>query len=728
MVLLVLAGMLFTQPTEMEVPFQPPVDIAEEWSPPLETSVPKSLPTEPEVSAPPVEEEVVFATFRASISGTAVDQHGAPVSGAVITVFNPSDQVVSFPELLETDVAGRYHITNLNPGTYRLSARVHSTFYTVMRSGRATITSVGPQKLPQHDVSATPHATVTLNDREHRQGVQLRLNIAQPDPTLSRTINGTVANEQGESIPNAEVYNGAGTREQLTVADDEGRFSFAYLKTEHVYIRYSAPEGRVKRMTIPPGENETIILVTELTPVIEGAVIDGATGKPIADYRIRTDYRNDDVFEWRNQRVNHVTDPAGRFSFAAPYRYPAYVDVYAPGYVPSTTRVETEADAQDGLKIELTKGPGLTGVITGPNGNPVADALVYARPIGPKRYRFPDPSNPFVAVSAGNGAYSLTLLDPDMTELEVSHLQFATTVTHIQLIESETVHQDVQLVRGAVLEGVLRVAGEPVAEKKLYLRGHGPVGQGQKNTVTDADGHFRFNGLLRGSWYTKIEFEDFDHVSAFRSAKFEERIEFNVTGEETIAKKVEFANWNTVVIGQLEGVDKVPDRLTVRFDLRRDQSNRKFEADAVIYPGGSFRIEKIPPGEYDVDVNVDQGEWSSRRHRERIHVYEGESVEMVIPFDSELSLTAIVTCPDNIEYCTVKVVPGPATAEQLDPSGSSYGNYLSGSSKLTLDVKKSGLYTVIAVPKYTDPAILIRPVYAEIDVQSDQPNEVELKL
>jgi len=56
-------------------------------------------------------------SFLGSIRGTVVDPQGSAISGAAVLV---TDEATGVPRTLETDAAGRYEATNLQPGTYRV--------------------------------------------------------------------------------------------------------------------------------------------------------------------------------------------------------------------------------------------------------------------------------------------------------------------------------------------------------------------------------------------------------------------------------------------------------------------------------------------------------------------------------------------------------------------------------------------------------------------------------
>jgi hypothetical protein len=667
----------------------------------------------------------------ASISGTIVDQHGAPVADAHVTVFNESGDVVPYDtsfgsKPLAKTTPGRFSISNLPAGTFSLSAKIQMPFTTVMRSGRSTVRSIYASLPDRHDASAAPHAVVTVAEGEQKRGVQLRLKIFKPDETLLRTINGTVRNEAGDAIPNATIVNGAGTREQTTTTDGEGRYAFRLLKTDRIIVQASTPGKWPEREVIPPGESRTLDLVLRSIPVITGRVVDAVTGEAISEFLVQTDDYPDDEIVWQANNAIRVSDATGRFSIKETGRYPTSVDVFATGYTPGTHLLATEAGASAEIEIALTKGPLVVGRVLDPAGNPLSDAVVRAMSSLKNPHRFPRPTNPLVALTDADGNFSLSTLTLGITSLEVSHPDYAPAIVPVELTDGVTTERIVQLTEGAIFHGAVYWDDKPFAGQKIILSGTSKIARAQKHAVTDTDGQFRFSGLFPGKWRAQIEFENHGGGSEFEFCEVEEQKEFGVAGEEIIEHDFHYAHWDTEVIGQIEGFDSAPEHVIVRFDFHNEWGQPKFEANANVYDDGSFRIEKIPPGRYSVEVSVRGDGIVSRNARKRIQVIDGQTTELVIPIKTGLSVTAIVNCPDNISAFNLKVYPGQATAEQVQDKKGPFTHHSSGSGRVGFEVPKPGLYTVVAIPRYLDLAIPADPVYEYIDVHPDQPNEVAL--
>jgi TonB family protein len=84
-------------------------------------------------------------TGSATISGQALDQTGGTVPGVTITVENAAGDVVS---TAWTDVAGRFVVSQLAPGTYRLTSQMPG-FKKILRTG----IEIGPAQVSEHDLT-----------------------------------------------------------------------------------------------------------------------------------------------------------------------------------------------------------------------------------------------------------------------------------------------------------------------------------------------------------------------------------------------------------------------------------------------------------------------------------------------------------------------------------------------------------------------------------------------
>jgi hypothetical protein len=118
---------------------------------------------------------------------------------------------------------------------------------------------------------------------------------------------------------------------------------------------------------------------------VTGTVTDAETGKPVNAFHVVQGFATaqaqapaarQDVY-W-DRRAGEPTNSGGRFEFDVTYPRPGYaVRIEADGYLPAESRVFHDADGPTvSLEFKLKKGQPLTGVVRGPDGQPVAGADV----------------------------------------------------------------------------------------------------------------------------------------------------------------------------------------------------------------------------------------------------------------------------------------------------------------------------------------------------------------
>ncbi|MEO1084611.1 MAG: carboxypeptidase regulatory-like domain-containing protein, partial [Acidobacteriota bacterium] len=286
--------------------------------------------------------------------------------------------------------------------------------------------------------------------------------------------------------------------------DDLGYFQIENagnaLKDVLVLSEVAAPVF-VGGLTPPPpgGEKSVGDLVAGSPRRFEGQVIDGEG--PVADVMIAVE-RSITVGDWsrsfRDQAVGPLaTDQEGRFSI--PIRgadaLPEGVNLLfsKPGYRERTLRrVVVEPDSPADIELELQQV--VTGIVTGPHGEPVAGAHIDRVGSGDSpKAGWPEYSSGDAAtvLSDDQGFFRIEDLPSAPVVLQVSREGFATRRLRVEPALSPMV--EIELAPEAKVVGtVVDAGGAPVVDATIRI--------GERAFVSDGQGGFEVAGLDSGTW------------------------------------------------------------------------------------------------------------------------------------------------------------------------------------------------------------------------------------
>lgn len=243
-------------------------------------------------------------------------------------------------------------IENLAPGRYRLDLRKEGT-----------------------DLRSLHHASVPPGT--------IHLVVLRPAPL---TVFGEIT-EQQQPVPGAKVVLMAMGMNIEEEADAQGRYEIRawhpgnyllsvsppgqiHFHAEPLDLREHAPGDRIRRdIAIPAG-------------TIAGVVRRREDGHPLADVQVvAIVIREQDEMQ---ASLLATTDAAGHFEI--PSQIPgasAHVIARADGYLPAQSPTFVIPDGRTELVLELERATGISGVVTGPAGEPVAGATVSCCPWDP---------------------------------------------------------------------------------------------------------------------------------------------------------------------------------------------------------------------------------------------------------------------------------------------------------------------------------------------------------
>jgi protocatechuate 3,4-dioxygenase beta subunit len=286
--------------------------------------------------------------------------------------------------------------------------------------------------------------------------------------------------------------------------DGSGRFRFSGLPAGEWVIEAEAAGhamGWLEGIDVTSGQaTSDLILRLERGKVIEGVVLDPA-GKPLAGAGVDVEWQQDDE-DSRIARQSLRTDGEGRFRAdglsAGSYRIRAEAEGHHP-----KTMTHIAAGTKD-LEIALRRHETITGLVFGPDGQPVAGAWIRAE----KEVRDSE-----VARSGSDGTFCIDGLDEGKVRLHVtppgdSGLRRA-RLPDVEIGSDQVI---IRLDVGYEISGiVVDEVGKPVPGEHVSVAGWTEGGKRrdvpEPGMLTDDDGRFRFTGLDDGRYGVYVRAE-----------------------------------------------------------------------------------------------------------------------------------------------------------------------------------------------------------------------------
>lgn len=422
------------------------------------------------------------------ISGEVADDHNRPLAGAELKAI-PSAGSRGVEVVSRTDASGKFVLDGLLHGLYTVRASA-----------------------PGHRMSLSKEI------RAPRRTLKMRLIKLF---TLEGTVQGGGNGQVKASI--RIVGSGLWPGRTLPVASDgsfaikrvpAGVYDLVAHSTKMPWLASEVQSG------IRLGPDPPQPLKLELKPAqrITGVVVVGQ--EPVAGAMITLGAENLSML-----RLKAQSDEKGHFELEPVVLGKVMIGVWARGYLPLTDR-PLELPAALPLKLELNKGASLEGLVVDPDGFLVSDALVKAVYRADKDSKYgigrigelgvvPGPVPPIPpagmrisatigdwglplskAITDRSGAFRLAGLYPDgQVQVWVEHPLYAQTRSHwITLRDTETIN-----VGQLTLKPAAELWGRVLDERGTYISGVRvtvTTSTEHRTTVSQADGSYRFHGLL----------------------------------------------------------------------------------------------------------------------------------------------------------------------------------------------------------------------------------------
>jgi len=617
------------------------------------------------------------------VSGTVVDDQGAPVAGARVVYSGASDWSAQGDERRDSVVSaadGAFAFAALPAGSFRFVAT--------------------------HDQLAPGTSTlVTLDGTNERTGITITL-------AAGAAIRGRVVDANQQPVVSARVRIGVASAGMLAApprqafTDASGAFELEGMPRRElvaVAIHETAASPSVKVDTTR-GSVSDVTLTLDITGTIAGIVVD-PKGQPIEGVQVsagpnfRDPGTSSDMSQWRLRGFpQELTDAGGRFTLTG----------LAPGsYLVNAMRAQTASRGRRGFGEGVAAQTGRTDLklVLQPEGA-VKGKVAFADGTAPSAYTV---SIGMTSQTFTGDAFVLDALAPNRVELNVRGPSFQPRTIEVLIEGGKTVDVGtITVAKGRGLAGIVIAAGRPVANAKVYAgkmifgsgstnsAQFGPMGRGTKETTTAADGTFALSGFLGGDLTIVAE-----EPSIGRSRSL--RVPSQMPGQTELTLELQ-------PFGALSGVLRQGSKPAEGvFVSAQSTSTPGSLYNVASGPDGTYRFDKLAPDTYKVSATLGMPMTGMKFYSKQVDVPSGKEITVdlsVEPGTVALSITAKPSA-GQLGVANVWLTSGvlsAATAAELSlrmaamgPGASQWVIVRNGEPARFADVA-SGSYTACVVP------------------------------
>lgn len=517
-----------------------------------------------------------------TVEGQVLAADGKPIAGAKVAQGDTRFVEPAYPTTT-TDAEGKFRFVHCKPGQMILTVR------------------------------AKGHAP-------DLRRIMVAPDLGPVDFTLepAKRISGRVVDQQGNPVSGAFValssWRGYDTIDFRVDTDQDGRFAWNDAPADEVLFGVGKEGYRyVREKALRASDDEaTITLMKPLK--VTGGVVDDATGEPIAAFTVRPgiDWGMRRPTSWLQYGERRGAEGRYEIEFSEP-RDGHVFRIEAEGYLPAVSRLFKDDEGEATFDVRLKRGEGVSGVVVGRGGKPAAGASVCLIAEGtsaqfengkpPKRndavltetdqdgrFQFPSQEGEFVLVAMNDDGLAI-LKD---TEFAASN--------------------ELKLEAWGRVEGVIRVGAHPAPGETVRLfhrrggSGNAPQPYFDYTAKTDDDGRYVIERVAPGEAYVAREVRRSNRLTAYTHNSRAEvkpgrtaEVDIGGTGRPVIGRVITPGLASEGRIFWLSGL-KARDA-TQRAEAT-EQRPSPTQYALIVEPDGSFRVDDIPAGEYDLRVEV----------------------------------------------------------------------------------------------------------------------------
>lgn len=528
-------------------------------------------------------------------------------------------------------------------------------------------------------IGADQFLVATIAERTIRQPATIAV-VLEP----AFTIHGRVHREDlGVANVRVTLLGERVLRDRPSIATDaNGAFEIADLARGKYRISLAKHEELLQRV-VEAEAPSTVDVKLPPAGLLRINVIDAVTREPVRDlvYSIEpTEITEESARDGATTVERSDNTSNGRVQLTlsrGTYR----VSASAAGYT-SHTPLEVRVTEREPAEVTIALGRGITlsGRVTDEGGTPIAGAAVLVEsnddPMQPGTTEPGAISRARVGLnneeSADDGSFTITGLESPHVAVTVRKTGFVPLRKLIDV--DETAPLDLQLLRGLMLEGIVRRGGKPVPGAQVEGL-TSALGGSQQMAVTDASGRFVMRGLIAARYTVSAFFEDLhalvDNVDPRDESELVVSLDAKPAG---------------IVFGTVTGIPATAGSKLVRRVVYVQGDDRGGEG--LIDEAGNYRIEDAPTGTVYVTAQLESLTTARSSFRKRVDLAAGQALRVDLDVAGTVAVRGRVT-NDGKPVAGVRVVF--ANAEGLTGSASSRAD---GTYEIGLPAE--GMYQVYA--------------------------------
>ncbi len=426
--------------------------------------------------------------------GTVRDTSGAPIADAklVLTTLIGAQLILTRGEgdadVVTADAEGQYEFNNLPNGQ------------------RAVI------------VSAKEFGSLSANDVQIGGDVQEieRDFVLEPGTFISGRVLSPAKNPIPGAVVRAISYNNSSVSQGTAKSDEKGNFRVESLAEGTYSLIATANDWGSARLNRIEGGQTDIVLEMIEQGTVRGQVLDSRSQEPPASFKVyaRQVIPNSTVYGRRMGSTEILRNRPGGYEIRGLDQGTYVVEATSPGYAPtySESFQVTLGMVTADIVIQISRGGEIAGILLDPSGEPIRGARVVTHDNTFVRHQLMDllgrnaPRNTAnrEMITDKNGAFLLSLLTPELYQLEITHPKYTTlTKKDVRVFPDgqRTELGEIRMQAGGTVSGIVYDGtGTPMPNVTVSMQAGQNGRMDNYQARTGAKGQYQINNARPGAY------------------------------------------------------------------------------------------------------------------------------------------------------------------------------------------------------------------------------------